>query len=94
MVRAAEECAATLASYIPPIQSIRILIPIVQTAQMPINLAAIKMQTKVVEQMSAEELTPVLPEAIPGLLKVSFSALLRDELNLRNASISYHYWQI
>ena len=72
MVRAAEECAATLASYTPPIQSIRILIPIVKAAELPMNLAAIKMQTKVVEQMSAEELLSILPEAIPGLLKVSF----------------------
>ncbi|XP_053408715.1 CLIP-associating protein 1-like isoform X9 [Mercenaria mercenaria] len=69
VVRAAEECAATLASYTPPIQSIRILIPIVKAAELPMNLAAIKMQTKVVEQMSAEELLPTLPEAMPGLLK-------------------------
>lgn len=71
VVRAAESCAETLASYIPPTQSIRILIPIIQTATMPISLAAIKMQTKVVQQMKTEELTPILPEAIPGLLKVT-----------------------
>ena len=70
VVRAAEECAATLASYIPPAQSIRILIPIIQTSMFPINLAAIKMQTKVVELMAAPALTPLLDELMPGLLKV------------------------
>ncbi|KAL4229385.1 CLIP-associating protein 1 [Mactra antiquata] len=83
VVRAAEECAATLACYIPPAQSIRILIPIIQAAQTPTNLAAIKMQTKVVEQMSAEELLPILPEAIPGLLKGYDDA----ESSIRKASV-------
>ncbi|XP_052252616.1 CLIP-associating protein 1-like isoform X3 [Dreissena polymorpha] len=69
VVRAAEECAATLATFIPAPQSIRILVPIIQSAGMPINQAAIKMQTRVVEQMSAKDLEPLLPEIIPGLLK-------------------------
>ncbi|XP_052805181.1 CLIP-associating protein 1-like isoform X3 [Mya arenaria] len=69
VVRAAEECAATLASYIPPAQITRILIPIIQTAPMPINLAAIKMQTRVMEQLSQDQLLPLLPDALPGLLK-------------------------
>ncbi len=47
VTRAAEECASTLANSIPPEQSVRVLIPIIQTAEFPVNLAAIKMQTKV-----------------------------------------------
>jgi len=38
---------------------------------MPINLAAIKMLTKVVQLMTEEDLGPILPEVVPGLLKVS-----------------------
>ena len=40
MVRAAEEAASTLASSIHPEQCIKVLCPIVQTADYPINLAA------------------------------------------------------
>ncbi|KAL4604973.1 CLIP-associating protein 1 isoform X3 [Arapaima gigas] len=46
VVRAAEEAASTLAGSIHPEQCIKVLCPIVQTADYPINLAAIKMQTK------------------------------------------------
>ncbi|KAM6984968.1 CLIP-associating protein 1a [Aplochiton taeniatus] len=46
VVRAAEESASTLAGSIHPEQCIKVLCPIVQTADYPINLAAIKMQTK------------------------------------------------
>ncbi|KAK3607614.1 hypothetical protein CHS0354_034665 [Potamilus streckersoni] len=69
VVRSAEECAATLASNIPPEQTIRILIPIIQTATMPVNMAAIKMQNKVIAQIDKKALEEILPELIPGLLK-------------------------
>ncbi|KAL3837045.1 hypothetical protein ACJMK2_022432 [Sinanodonta woodiana] len=69
VVRSAEECAATLASNIPPEQTIRILIPIIQTASMPVNMAAIKMQNKVIAQIDNKALEEILPELIPGLLK-------------------------
>lgn len=83
VVRAAEECAATLASYIPPAQSIRILVPIIQTSQFPINLAAIKMQTKVIELMAAPALVPLLDEVMPGLLK----GYDDNESSVRKASV-------
>ncbi|CAI9735477.1 CLIP-associating protein 1-B isoform X13 [Octopus vulgaris] len=44
VVKAAEECAGTLANVIPPEQSIRILNPLIQSSQYPVILAAIKMQ--------------------------------------------------
>ncbi|XP_064594427.1 CLIP-associating protein 1-like isoform X2 [Liolophura sinensis] len=69
VVRSAEECAATLANSIPPDQSIRILNPIVQTESFPVNMAAIKMQTKVIEQLTAHELRNLLPDIVPGLLR-------------------------
>ena len=71
VVRAAEEAASTLASSIHPEQCIKVLCPIVQTADYPINLAAIKMQTKVVERIAKESLLQLLADIIPGLLQVS-----------------------
>ncbi|NXS21028.1 CLAP1 protein, partial [Mystacornis crossleyi] len=69
VVRAAEEAASTLASSIHPEQCIKVLCPIIQTADYPINLAAIKMQTKVIERISKESLHQLLPDIIPGLLQ-------------------------
>ena len=68
--RAAEEAASTLASSIHPEQCIKVLCPIIQTADYPINLAAIKMQTKVVERITKESLLQLLVDIIPGLLQV------------------------
>lgn len=70
VVRAAEEAASTLAGSIHPEQCIKVLCPIVQTADYPINLAAIKMQTKVIERIAQESLHQLLPDIIPGLLQV------------------------
>ncbi|XP_024919498.1 CLIP-associating protein 1a [Cynoglossus semilaevis] len=68
VVRAAEEAASTLAGSIHPEQCIKVLCPIVQTADYPINLAAIKMQTKVIERITKDSLVQLLPDIIPGLL--------------------------
>uniref|UniRef100_A0A4W3JU44 Cytoplasmic linker associated protein 2 n=1 Tax=Callorhinchus milii TaxID=7868 RepID=A0A4W3JU44_CALMI len=68
VVRAAEEAASAMASSINPEQCIKVLCPIIQTAECPINLAAIKMQTKIIERISKETLNMLLPEIIPGLL--------------------------
>uniref|UniRef100_A0A8C7QTP4 Cytoplasmic linker associated protein 1 n=1 Tax=Oncorhynchus mykiss TaxID=8022 RepID=A0A8C7QTP4_ONCMY len=70
VVRAAEESASTLAGSIHPEQCIKVLCPIVQTADYPINLASIKMQTKVIERITKESLHQLLPDIIPGLLQV------------------------
>ncbi|XP_053323348.1 CLIP-associating protein 2 isoform X26 [Spea bombifrons] len=69
VVRAAEEAASTLATSISPDQCIKVLCPIIQTADYPINLAAIKMQTKVIERVPKEVLTQLLPEIVPGLIQ-------------------------
>lgn len=74
VVRAAEEAASTLASSIHPEQCIKVLCPIIQTADYPINLAAIKMQTKVVERIARESLLQLLADIIPGLLQVGPAA--------------------
>ncbi|KAM4842568.1 CLIP-associating protein 2 isoform 32-T32 [Thomomys bottae] len=69
VVRSAEEAASVLATSISPEQCIKVLCPIVQTADYPINLAAIKMQTKVIERVSKETLNLLLPEIMPGLIQ-------------------------
>uniref|UniRef100_A0A8C9W1W8 Cytoplasmic linker associated protein 2 n=1 Tax=Scleropages formosus TaxID=113540 RepID=A0A8C9W1W8_SCLFO len=68
VVRAAEETAAMLASSISAEQCVKVLCPIIQTAEYPINLAAIKMQTKVIDRLSRESLQHMLPEMVPGLI--------------------------
>ncbi|XP_008831634.1 CLIP-associating protein 2 isoform X12 [Nannospalax galili] len=69
VVRSAEEAACVLATSISPEQCIKVLCPIIQTADYPINLAAIKMQTKVIERVSKETLNMLLPEIMPGLIQ-------------------------
>ncbi|KAM6903873.1 CLIP-associating protein 2 isoform 6-T6 [Lycodopsis pacificus] len=69
VVRAAEETAAMLALSISPDQCVKVLCPIIQSADYPVNLAAIKMQTKVVERVPREGLMSLLPEIVPGLIQ-------------------------
>ncbi|CAO2636539.1 CLIP-associating protein 1 [Lemmus lemmus] len=83
VVRAAEEAASTLASSIHPEQCIKVLCPIIQTADYPINLAAIKMQTKVVERITKESLLQLLVDIIPGLLQ----GYDNTESSVRKASV-------
>lgn len=83
VVRAAEEAASTLASSIHPEQCIKVLCPIIQTADYPINLAAIKMQTKVIERITKESLHQLLPDIIPGLLQ----GYDNTESSVRKASV-------
>ncbi|XP_034549547.1 CLIP-associating protein 1a isoform X1 [Notolabrus celidotus] len=83
VVRAAEEAAATLAGSIHPEQCIKVLCPIVQTADYPINLAAIKMQTKVIERITKDSLVQLLPDIIPGLLQ----GYDNTESSVRKASV-------
>ncbi|KAM4626463.1 CLIP-associating protein 1 isoform 3-T3 [Discoglossus pictus] len=83
VVRAAEEAASTLAGSIHPEQCIKVLCPIIQTADYPINLAAIKMQTKVIERITKESLHQILPDIIPGLLQ----GYDNTESSVRKASV-------
>ncbi|XP_047457787.1 CLIP-associating protein 1a isoform X34 [Mugil cephalus] len=83
VLRAAEEAASTLAGSIHPEQCIKVLCPIVQTADYPINLAAIKMQTKVIERIAKDSLLQLLPDIIPGLLQ----GYDNTESSVRKASV-------
>ncbi|TNN85737.1 CLIP-associating protein 2 [Liparis tanakae] len=83
VVRAAEETAAMLALSISPDQCVKVLCPIIQSADYPINLAAIKMQTKVVERVPREGLMSLLPEIVPGLIQ----GYDNSESSVRKASV-------
>ncbi|CAF88184.1 unnamed protein product, partial [Tetraodon nigroviridis] len=72
-----------LAASIHSEQCIKVLCPIVQTADYPINLAAIKMQTKVIERIPKESLVQLLPDIIPGLLQ----GYDNTESSVRKASV-------
>ncbi|XP_055362404.1 CLIP-associating protein 1-A-like isoform X14 [Betta splendens] len=83
VVRAAEEAASMIAGSIHPEQCIKVLCPIVQTADYPINLAAIKMQTRAIERITKEPLHQLLPDIIPGLLQ----GYDNTESSVRKASV-------
>ncbi|XP_071943448.1 CLIP-associating protein 1-B-like isoform X10 [Antedon mediterranea] len=83
VVRAAEDTSATLANSIPPEQCVRVLCPIIQTADYPINQAAIKMLTKVIELMDETYVLDVIAEVVPVLLK-SYD---HQESSVRKASV-------
>lgn len=87
MVRAAEEAASTLAGSIHPEQCIKVLCPIVQTADYPINLAAIKMQTRAIERISKEPLHQLLSDITPGLLQVRHFVLSCYEAFRRSTTV-------
>lgn len=82
MIRSAEEAATMLATSISPDQCIKVLCPIIQTADYPINLAAIKMQTKVIERVPKEILAQLLPEIVPGLIQVRRYRIINNEKNV------------
>ncbi|XP_068447008.1 CLIP-associating protein 1-B-like isoform X3 [Clinocottus analis] len=83
VVRAAEEAASMLAASVQPEQCIKVLCPIVQTADYPVNLAAIKMQTRAIERTAREPLHRLLGDVIPGLLQ----GYDNTESSVRKASV-------
>ena len=71
MTRAAEECAMLLARFIAPDRTVQVLLPMIDAEEYPINLAAIKMMTQLIENSGSDAIVEFLPEIIPVLLKVS-----------------------
>ncbi|UYV81240.1 CLASP1 [Cordylochernes scorpioides] len=69
VLRAAEMCAGVAANMLPPEQTARTLKPIIMTGEYPVNLAAIKMFTKLVEQQGNPVVQQLLPDIIPAVIK-------------------------
>ncbi|KRY60019.1 CLIP-associating protein 1 [Trichinella britovi] len=70
VTRAAEDCATMLALHLAPLVCLRVLTPVILNDQGPALLAAIKMTTKVIEQMDTDELLRILKELVPGIIMV------------------------
>ena len=60
-----------MASSLPAELVVRVLNPIIKTGDFPVNQAAIKMLTKLVEKQSGAVVEQHLAEIMPGLLKVN-----------------------
>uniref|UniRef100_A0AAQ4QWB0 TOG domain-containing protein n=1 Tax=Gasterosteus aculeatus aculeatus TaxID=481459 RepID=A0AAQ4QWB0_GASAC len=67
----------------PHKECIKVLCPIVQTADYPVKLAAIKMQTRAIERTAREPPASVLSDIIPGLLQ----GYDNTESSVRKASV-------
>jgi len=62
---------------------VRVLNPIIKTGDFPVNQAAIKMLSKLVEKQTADTMEPHVGEVMPGLLK----AYDNVESSVRKASV-------
>ncbi|ESO94352.1 hypothetical protein LOTGIDRAFT_118703 [Lottia gigantea] len=81
--KAAEECALTMAKFMPTEQTLKILKSIIESAKCPVNMAAIKMQAKVMEHIDKGVLLKNLECVTPGLLK----ACEDNDSHVRKAAI-------
>jgi len=60
-----------IAKSIAPEHSIVVLAKLTDTMAYPVNVAAIKTETQVIEMMSGDSLAPIMRRIVPGLIKVS-----------------------
>ena len=75
VTRAAEECSNLLSRIISPERSHVVLGPLIESEDFPINLAAVKMMTQIVEEAEAATVQSILSQITPSLLKVCPSDL-------------------
>ncbi|XP_069183057.1 CLIP-associating protein 2 isoform X6 [Procambarus clarkii] len=83
VLRAASVCAGTVAEILPPEVVIRVLKPLIQMGEYPVNQAAIKMLNKLVEAHQPSIVAAAMPEIMPGLIK----AYDNKESCVRKASV-------
>ncbi|CAH8593809.1 unnamed protein product [Heterobilharzia americana] len=83
VVRAAEECANTVAQNLPQELCLNVLTPLINDSQLQINLPAIKMQMQVIQNSSAELIYEFINSLIPGLI----TACNHEESAIRKASV-------
>ncbi|XP_058972791.2 CLIP-associating protein 1-A isoform X5 [Pocillopora verrucosa] len=69
VARVAEEAAGTIAKNLPPEVCLQALSPVLREAEFPVNLAALKMIMKVVEDIDDETIEENLGEIVPGLVR-------------------------
>ncbi|KAF2350464.1 Armadillo-type fold [Trinorchestia longiramus] len=69
VIRAAQVCAGTVAEILPPEVVIRVLKPLIQMGDYPVNQSAIKMLNKLIEAHPPAIVAQALPDIMPGLVK-------------------------
>ncbi|XP_067022825.1 CLIP-associating protein 1-like isoform X4 [Acropora muricata] len=69
VVRVAEEAAGTIAKSLVPRLCLQALSPVLREAEFPVNLAALKMAVKVVEDIDSKTVEENLGELVPGLIR-------------------------
>ena len=70
MLRATDECTTVLARVINTKLCISILNPLSDMAECPMNLAAVKIEEKVIRSASESDARAVLDRVVPTLIKV------------------------
>ncbi|XP_046398514.1 CLIP-associating protein 1 isoform X12 [Ischnura elegans] len=83
VVRAAESCAGTMAAVMPADAVVLVLNLLIKTEDFPVNQAAIKMLTRLVEQRGRIVIEPLLPQIMPGLVK----AYDNEESSVRKSAV-------
>ncbi|XP_018652221.1 putative clasp2 protein [Schistosoma mansoni] len=83
VVRAAEDCANTVAQNLPQELCLNVLTPLINDSQLHINLPAIKMQMQVIQNSSPELVHEFINALIPGLV----IACNHEESAIRKASV-------
>ncbi|CAH8581959.1 unnamed protein product [Schistosoma bovis] len=83
VIRAAEDCANTVAQNLPQELCLNVLTPLINDSQLHINLPAIKMQMQVIQNSSPELVHEFINALIPGLV----IACNHEESAIRKASV-------
>lgn len=83
VLRSAEQCTNTIATTLDPDMVIRILAPVITTADYPMNLGAVKMLTRLVEARGKDPVQLYLPDLMPGLVQ----AYDNPEISVRKSAV-------
>lgn len=75
LVSSLKVCAGTVAEILPPEVVIRVLKPLIQMGDYPVNQSAIKMLNKLIEAHPPAIVAQALSDIMPGLVKVRYLSL-------------------
>ncbi|XP_049955162.1 CLIP-associating protein 2-like [Schistocerca serialis cubense] len=81
--KAAEHCISAIGKSLPPEQLINVVCPLIKTGDLPMNLGAIKILTRVIEHTTQDILEPHLKEIMESLVK----AYDNEESSVRKSAV-------
>ncbi|XP_049844467.1 CLIP-associating protein 1-A isoform X1 [Schistocerca gregaria] len=81
--KAAEHCISAIGKSLPPEQLINVVCPLIKTGDLPMNLGAIKILTRVIEHTTQDILEPHLKEIMESLIK----AYDNEESSVRKSAV-------